>query len=289
MPARLLCAVPLMLLVAGCAPTTLLDNPVNWPEAWVERSLWTTPNAHIYASRAAAAGEVDRLVARTAREYEQEVGTPPPRPVIIVRDRGEALPVDDVNALVASAVRVTVRREVESADDDAEASTRASAALEGLLAGAGATGMTLEAFMGGMPLSCDQRCLREVVRAPHEILENVDGVLILSTRAALGAHVHRLVDSACKQYGIGPVARVLGAPLIAIVEAKSVDVLAKSRDVALLEHWVFGHAGLSWEKKRELAAAYRERLLGELEAGVTSVERAVRGTEEIGEASEEQE
>lgn len=263
---------PLMLLFAGCAPATLLDNPVNWPEVWVERSLWTTPNAHIYASRGAAAGEVDRLVARVAREYEQEVGTPPPRPLIIVRDRGDALPVDNVNALVASALRVTVRREVESADDDAEVSAKVSAALGGLLAGAGATGMTLEAFMGGIPLTCDQRCLREVVRAPHEMLENVDGVLILSTRAALGAHVHRLVGSACKLYGIGPVARVLGAPLIAIVEAKTVGVLAKARDVALIEHWVFGHAGLSREKKREIAAAYRERLLGDLKAGVTLVE-----------------
>ncbi|MBU0638585.1 MAG: hypothetical protein KKB50_06950 [Planctomycetes bacterium] len=259
----------LLVVLAGCAPARLLDDPVGWPRVWEGRTLYTTPNACIYAGDGVGAGELDRAVARTAREYASMVAAPATRPVIIVRDQGETLPGGDALALFEATLRVAVAREATGAQD--EVAEKLQAAKIGVHSAAAATGADLSTFVSSMPLACDARCLREVVRAPEEILAEADSVLILPTRSCLRDSTHRLVIAACKTHNVGPVARVLLAPLIAIVEARTVDMLARVRDMTLFEFWLYADTGLSPKQRQDLADEYRQRVLGEVEGYAAAV------------------
>jgi hypothetical protein len=278
--------VPLASLL-GCAPTTLLTNPVGWPPDWAERSLYTTPNAYIYAGCDAAAGELDRLVAKVARDYAAEVGEPPGRPVIIVGDRGEEPPTDDVEALLIAAVRVSVERE-SGTQDLADRAEKLRAAVSGVRTAAISTGAKLETLVATMPLTFDQRCLREVVQAPEPITAHGDEALLLPTRACLQENTRRMLDGACKTYQIGPVLRVLAAPVIAVAEARTVDTLAHVREVAVFEHWLFQDPTLSSARKRDIAADYHKRVVGVVEGHVASVVTAAHQTVASTQPSEEQ-
>jgi hypothetical protein len=271
---------PLLALLAGCAPAKLLDSPARWPQTWGERSLYATPNAYIYAARGAAAGEVDRLVARVGQEYQAEVGVPPSRLMVIVCDWGEPLPADDMRALLSASLRVTAERAVETPDDVAEVEAEVAAAFGAAHAQAAVFGTTLGVLLATLPLACDVPCLQEVVRAPEAVVADVDGALILPTQGCLRENVRRMMAGAYRAYGIGPVARVLFAPLMTLVEAKTVAAFAQLRDVALFEYWLFACTELSWPEKRELAAAYSERKLGAVEDDVASIVSGARRTAE---------
>ncbi len=278
MTAKTLPIAPMLALLAGCAPAKLLDSPARWPETWGERSLYTTPNAYIYAARDTAAGEVDRLVARVGQEYQAEVGAPPSRLMVIVRDRGEPLPADDTRALLSAALRVTAERAVETPGDVVEVEAEVAAALRTAHAQAAVFGATLGVLLATLPLVCDVPCLQEVVRAPEAVVADVDGALILPTQDCLRENVRRMMAGAYKAHGIGPVARVLVAPLATLVEAKTVAAFARLRDIALFEYWLFACTELSWSEKRELAAAYSQRKLGEVKSDVASIVSAAHDT-----------
>ena len=77
-------------------------------------------------------------------------------------------------------------------------------------------------------------------------------------------------------YAIGPVAQVLFAPVLVMAEAKMVERVDCLRDAALFNHWLFEHADLPIEKKREIASAWLERWGSSVEAAALSVADAAK-------------
>ncbi|MFQ5492140.1 MAG: hypothetical protein ACE5GE_15600 [Phycisphaerae bacterium] len=267
--------LPLALLI-GCAPAKRLDGPVDWPEQWAGRTLWTTPHAYIYAARDASAGELDRLAQRVAREYVAEVEGRTPPPLILVRDAGEPLPGEDFDGLVRSALRLTVRRDFDSPPDREQVDAKMDGAHLALQMSAVATGTEFDVVLKMMPLTCDALCLRDICGAPEALAANVDEVLILPTRACLREGVRRVMKDALKQYGIGPVAQLFFAPILVLVETQTVDKVARLRDAALFNHWLFQHDDLAWAEKRKIASAYLERWGHAVEADAAVVAAAAR-------------
>lgn len=274
---RLSLLVSLLACLNGCAPAERLENPVDWPERWAGRTLWSTPNAHIYSSHDISAGELDRMTARVMREYAARVGEPNTTPLIIVLDAGEQLPGAGGDGLLKRALRTMAGRDLESPDDMEELDAKVAGALSGLKASAEATGSALETLVGMMPLTCDGPCLRQVCGAPEQLAAGVDGALILPTRACLRENVRRVVKDAAKEYGVGPVAQVFLAPVLAIYEARLVDHVARLRDAALFNYWLFADAELPWAEKRKISSDYLERLGVEVESDAAVVAAAARG------------
>ncbi len=281
MNARSFIVLPALALLAGCAPAERIQYPADWQIEWEGRSLWATPNAYIYATHGAAAGEVDRLAARVKSEYSAELGQPTPPVLIIVRDAGEPLPGDDLGALLRCTLRMEIERTpaVAAEDEQPGAPTRTieaqtDEALTTLAAAGIATGCTLEVLAGSVPLTCDARGLRAICRAPDGPSARECGAVILPTLACLRAQVRRMMRDALKMYGIGPVAQMVFAPVLAMVEAKTVDRLDRLREAALFEHWLFEHADVAPEQKYAIASERRERWGGSVEAAAASVASA---------------
>lgn len=287
---RLVTIGAVLALLGACAPARRVADPVGWPKNWDDWSLWATPNAYIYATHGAAAGEIDRLVARARDAYSAELGQPTPPVLIVVRDADQPLPGDDTRALLRCTLRMEIERipgttaESEtpgspSQDDGAQEGGAPEQALDkkteeamtALWVGALATGSSLKVLAGTIPLTCDARMLREIYRAPDGPGEQACGAVILPTRACLRKHVQLTMRGALKMYGIGPVAQVLFAPVLAMAETKMVDQLDRLRDAALFNHWLFEHADLPVEKKREIASAWLERWGGSVEEAALSV------------------
>lgn len=274
---RLSLLISLLAHLTGCAPAERLENPADWPERWAGRTLWSTPNAYIYASRDASAGEMDRMAANALREYAATVGGPTKRPLIIVRDAGEPLPGTGTKTLLKSALRTVARRDLDSPEDVEELEEKVKAALMALKMSTVVCGTALDALVGMMPLAIDPSCLGEVCEAPRELVGSVGGAVILPTRACLRENARRVVKDALKQFGIGPVAQVLFAPILAMAEARMVDHVARLRDAALFNYWLFEHADLAWAEKRKIASDYLERLGVAVESDAAEVAAAARG------------
>ena len=273
----LLLSLPLIAL-AGCAPAQRMPDPVNWPRELDGRSLWTTPHAYIYAAHGASAGEMDRLAARVQREYSAELGQPTPPVLIIVRDAGEPYPGNDVRTLLRGTVRLALQRDVglSSEGQTSEAperpmSEKIDEAVLGLWSAAAATGTTLEVLAGTIPLTCDEHALRKICQSSDGPSNQMGGALVLPTRACLRTNVRRMMQGALELYGIGPVAQVMFAPIMAMAETKAVDRLDRLRDAALFNHWLFKHADLPIERKQEIAAAKLESWGEGAEAAAASI------------------
>lgn len=261
-------------LLFGCAPAVRHNNPVDWPAQWDDRSLWSTPNAYIYAAQAAGAGEIDRLVERTRQQYLSDANGPTPRPVIIVRDAGEALPTNDVDALLRRALRFAAQREMSAQSDADGLEAAIDGAYTGVRMGAVACGTELEVVVAMIPLTCDVACLREVCNTPEELIGSIDLAIIIPTRACLHENARQMTRDALSCYGIGPAAQFLMAPVIAMAEAKTVNQMSVFREAALYNYWLFEHADLPWTEKQEIASAYLERWAGVAEGEASLVEAA---------------
>lgn len=124
-----------------------------------------------------------------------------------------------------------------------------------------------------MPLTCDARSLRVICKAPDGLFDEQRGAVILPTRDCLRTHARRTMQAALNQYGIGPVAQVIFAPVLVVAEAETVDGLDRLRDAALFNYWLFEYADLPLERKREIASAELERWGGTIEAAAAEVTR----------------
>jgi hypothetical protein len=269
---RLWLILPLAAIV-GCAPKTLLNDPTGWPKEWGGRNLFTTPNAFIYAGSPAVAGEIDRAVTHARNDFVAETGGRAGRPLIIAHDHRESPPAQDDGALLSSALRAMIARELEAPASEEDIDGRLAEELISLKVAAAATGTSLATVYSCIPLECGSTCLRETVKAPAQLLADVDSALIMSTRARLKETAHRATREACEHFGIGPVARVALAPIIALMEAKCVNNAASARGVALNTYWAFRSQHLTAEERREIARTGRERVLSALSMDVDEVSR----------------
>jgi hypothetical protein len=85
-----------------------------------------------------------------------------------------------------------------------------------------------------------------------------------------------MMRGALNMYGIGPAAQVVFSPVLAMAETKTVDQLDRLRGAAMFNHWLFEHADLPAEQKREIAAAKLEEWGGNVESAAQSVVGAVK-------------
>lgn len=249
-----------LLVLAGCAPAKLLHNPPGWPEQWGPRQLYTTPHVRLYARTEPAAGEIDRLVAAVAQDYEHDAGAPGPAPLIIISDQGDPEWIDNADDLLRETTRSEAAFKGEAADEQEKAAEKIAEARKS----AAEAGVDLKVMLSFTPLLCDRQTLRQMLNAPDAVIENTDAALIVPTRALIDRNTHRLIRGALEKQGVGPVAQVAFAPLLALVEAKSADLVALSRDVAVYEYWVFTNPRWNHDQRQQHAEAYRRLKLGAL-------------------------
>jgi hypothetical protein len=250
--------VPLLLagatlLLPGCAPRVVLERPPTWPQRWSDRDLYHTPQAYIYASSAAVAGEADRLVAAVAREFALEAGQPVEKGVVFVNAPSDKLFVADWKTLLA-----LQEREAQAADPNAPPETPEQR-WERISGEAEQAGLGMDLLLMMTPVGLDRTQLRELVDLPQQASPDAAWGAILPTRALLREAFRRQLKAAYEREKIGPAMQLALAPIVALMEPKLVDALAAVRDIAVYAAMAASCEGWSAQQRESHLAAYKEK------------------------------
>lgn len=242
--------------LCGCAPKALLHNPSAWPDEWVQRRLFSTPHAYIYASNPAAAGELDRLVQTVAGDFRGDTGAEPLRPLIFVNDESD----EPVIGALADLSRLAARREAPTTEDHArtdddpptdESESDSQVEPDELL-------VKCMAFM--LPVRLEADDLRTLLNFPLSSADTEAGAVVAPTRAALRKSICTFLDRGLDKENVDPLTRLAALPFLAIARSAMLDGLDADRRVLLYEHLVAAQPAWSEEEKRGYAERYAARI-----------------------------
>jgi hypothetical protein len=212
-------ALGLAAVAAGCGPQTLLGPPAAWPQRWADRSLYHTPHAYIYASSDAAAGEVDRFVARQAQRFRQQHGREPATGLVVVTDKNDEPYAEDLVSLAGIvAADVDDRGPEGSLEEVVEGN---QAVIEGL---ASSFGVSADMVCAVAALPLDRQAASGLIGIPAEEDQTFGWAAGLPTRSAS----RQAVGSAARKYSkmfLGAVLRVVVAPLMPLAVDRAMKEL----------------------------------------------------------------
>jgi len=249
----------LLMLASGCAMSRRGASPLDWPSQWGDRSLFTTPAGHFYARTPQIADELDRVVAKAARAYRRDAGVEPPTVTVIVVDvEDPPWPCEPAELLrAAAACEATVKEPAaERKPGDAERNVDQAARQ------AEEAGISLDVLVAMTPLLCDSAMLQDMLGAPTELVTRVQTVLILPTDGLIHRNTKQMLRSTLERQGVGPVAQLMLAPILTLVELKTAELMSAAREVAVYEFWAFTNPAWSADEKQRHVAAYRQARLG---------------------------
>ncbi len=252
--------------LVGCAPSVRLANPADWPQTWCERRLYHTPLAYIYAGSNAAAGEADRLLRAVAKDFEHESGAGPAKGLVIVTDRNDPLP---------PGPWLELDRFLEQQRGDVPPAATAPApppdgsppAASAPASQPGEEKRSPKAQLAKLGLSTEMLCrmaslglpmpqARQLIDLPAEIGETPKWFAHLPTRSLLADCNRQMMQAMFKTKEVSPAARLMVAPILAMMEPKMVDALAAAREAAVFSAFAQGHPAWSEQQKREFSKTY---------------------------------
>jgi hypothetical protein len=252
-------ATALLLLVTGaCAPSVLLDRPDEWPAQWRDRRLYHTPNAFIYASSAAAAGEVDRLLVEVTGAFRSRTPGQPEKGLIVVTDTGDP-PIADgetqlriveqperKSATTQSAGLVVTSRPSDSHDGIDEEDRREFAKL----------GLSIELLLAGTPFGIRHADLTGGLGLPPAAAQSAKWAAAMPTRAMCRSMMSKTMSAALKQEEVTLAQRLLIAPWLPLLESIAADELAAARRTVLFERLVSSQAGWTDDQRAAYLADF---------------------------------
>ena len=203
-------------ILAGCGPQTLLVRPDSWPERWSDRSLYHTPNAYIYASSAAAAGEADRFVIERVQQFQTRSGRPAAKGLVVVTDSNDDLFTPNIDSLLTIAAKGALGPHSE--DELADQFIRSKLAEFRDVTASVGVDPSLVCRVAALPL-CPVEMAR-LVELPADQAEELGWALAVPTKACLRDTLREAASAYMKEWsGVGPVAQIALAPLRPWAEA----------------------------------------------------------------------
>ena len=209
--------------MAACGPEIRLDPPAGWPQQWADRSLYHTPNAYIYASGNAAAGEADRFVDQRAQRFRRRYGRAPAKGLVIVTDKGDEALTPDLGSLAAIVAGEEVGLELEGLSE--EEVERQLLLLEGIASSAGVD-VSIVSFVEALPLGRQE--MSSLIEIPADGTEAFGWAAAVPTRSASRDAVRTHARKLVKQH-LGFFGAIAVAPFMPF----GVDMAVK----ALAEDW----------------------------------------------------
>jgi hypothetical protein len=205
--------------MAACGPQVRLDPPAGWPLQWAERSLYHTPNAYIYASSDAAAGEADRFVGGQARVFRRQHDREPAKGLVVITDKGDTPYITDLASLARIVAGDAVDQIPEGSLEEIVESKQAM--IEGV---ASSLGISTDSVYAVAALPLDREAVSGLIGIPAEEKEAFGWAAGVPTRNAS----RQVVRSAAKKYAreyLGAVLRIVAAPLIPLAVDRAVKEL----------------------------------------------------------------
>jgi hypothetical protein len=241
----------------ACAPAVLLDKPADWPQTWSDRKLYHTPNAYIYATNPAAAGEADRIVHSVARDFLHDTGARPTKGLVIVNDRSDKMIPADWKELFKLAARRDIDQKSQQTPDTDDAALERK--WQDQLRETQEMGISIDTVIQIMPIplrSSEMSLFTQPLLTPGH---TVDWVLIISTESLLRDCLHKTIDAGLKKEDVGILARAAAAPMLAIIEPAMVRAVAVTRDIAVFAQFASVQPDWTEPQQREKSVAYAQK------------------------------
>lgn len=274
-------AVPTILLMAiailpGCAPAVLLDNPPDWPGDWAGRRLFNTPDAFIYAADDLAAGETDRLVRTVVEDFRNQTQREASKGLILVTGEGDPPLVTDARVWF----EITELSKAISGNKPTpteEELNRGWAEFEQQCAELGVGAGTL---LGMLPYQVAVEQFDALFAFPGGMPGGAEWAVVLPTRRMIRKCNKAVIKATLEKEGIGTVAQVVMAPVLAMAESVTEDAVAVTRDVAVFSRLVYNQADWTTRQAGTEIDTYAERRFDEALGPFAQQVRAQRNREE---------
>jgi len=246
----------LILLACACAPAVLEDLPAAWPRSWKGRELFHTPRAYIYARSAELAGEADRLAIEVARDFERAAHRGAPKGLLIVSDPGDEPVCADLKILMMAMARRECMEQSGRAPTDAELEEKCQAMSEMEKT----AGVEFQDMLGMAAIPLPKSGILEL-GLPPEVGDQAGWAVLLPSDTLIGEKVGKMISAMMDRAEIGPVARLMVAPILLAMRPKMAQMIALQRKMVLFEQMAARQPDWSAEQAAKLSNAYAEGTL----------------------------
>lgn len=239
----------LLLLLGGCGPAVVLENPAGWPGEFAGRKLYHTPNAYIYATSEAAAGEIDRRMVDVAGDFETASGAASTKGLFFVVDTGDPSLFPDADKLwdaMARAAAKAKERGQAVVFDLGSSREEADEKLQEL-------GLQSDELlmMGTIVLSDD--ILAETLGLPPCVAETAPWAMTMPTGGAFRSFGGKMIRRMLKKEGLGM--QLVALPWMPLIEGAMADMSVATSRITLFQ--TLAHQATDW------AAEERDKCVGE--------------------------
>jgi len=242
-------------MVPGCAPRVLLDNPAGWPENWADRRLFNTPNAFIYATNKGVAGEADRLIQQVANDFRRQTGRQTPKGLLFATDVLDAPLVRDGRQWFEMTEQSKAISENRPALTPPELDEKWVAFEQGV----SELGVGADLLLQMVPFHITPEQLPHVLGFSGGTPQDVSWVLVIPTHALVRKCNQTVLRATLEKEGIGPVAQVLVAPMLALAESMAVEGTAVARNIVLFSQFARCQTDWTPEEISTEVEAYADR------------------------------
>ncbi len=253
----------LSLAATGCAPGTLETNPESWPAEYAGRKLYTTPNAWIYASSAAAAGEVDRLMIEIRKEFLEITGQEAKKLLVIASDKddpmlGDARAIFDDSQTMNSPGSPDVQNQTQPTEKDKEDQWNTFVNEQKKL------GISHELTLMATPLQLDESNMVKVTGLPDKVVSTAGGGFMMPTNAFINYFISQTIDAGMKKSDISLLTKATMVMATPFMKAKLHEMTDIMQKFMLFNAYTALQTGWSKQQKQDAMQKYEQRHYEEL-------------------------
>lgn len=259
--------------VTGCGPSKRVELPGDWPATWKGRQLYNTPNAYIYASNLAVAGDIDRLIIHTCRDFKQRTKAKPTKGLVIVTDVGDEPVTGDMETYYRL-TKSNIKGPDQATTLSAEQAERQYAKIEEAVADAGGD---INKDLGMLSVTIGDAELVDILGFSTTVAGTVNWAVLMPTRKVIEDNCRDVMQRKLRTRKklLGELDTVALSPFIVVEESRMVNIAAANRDIALFLQWVWEQSDWNEKQKEGYATKYMNSRVQEAMFPVLSTLRNV--------------
>jgi hypothetical protein len=256
----------ILLSICGCAPAVLMERPADLPAECQGRQFYHTPQAYIYASSPAAAGEIDRLILSVASQFPAENAAPAQKGLVIVTDVGDDPPFDLDTILTLAMQDAQKGTEIQPATQAAKALTEGRKELE-------KKGINMSSLVdtAAFPITAELAAPRLAVE--EATLRKMPWMLSMPTYGRVSRGCSALLRQMMSSPEISVGQKLLIAPMLVTLEPKMAEMAAVQRETVVFKVLADMRSDWSSEQRKAAAKAFSEARLRPFQLGLKNAVR----------------
>ncbi len=227
--------------------------PAGWPHEIAGRKLYAYEYGFVYATRKAAANQVQNLLEAAVADAAEDGAARPIPGLVLVMDRGEKPPIDVVQLFrVAGATDLRNISEEDPVMSEAIAKAREQVEEEGI---------DPNHVLAFVPLPFSPKLLSALLPGlPEDAPRRVGWCLALPTDECVRAGIEWKTNAAVRGDKPGSVKEFVTRTVVPAVQKRAVAQMRRTEQILMYKLLITAQQNLSAEQKKAKAAAYEKKL-----------------------------